>query len=198
VLAMEYIDCTPIESLETAPQDVRDTAMERLIRLTLHELLDWRLMQTDPNFANYRWQAETGRIVLLDFGAARAVPQVVADGYRRLLAAGLAGQRDAVRDATVQAGFLGEAAVVGHRPQIDRMIDVILAEMNRTGPFDFGDRSFVSVLRDEGAAIARDRSTWHIPSADMLFVQRKISGTALLAARLKARVDVRAMVEPYC
>ena len=78
------------------------------------------------------------------------------------------------------------------------MIDVILAEMNRTGPFDFGDRSFVSVLRDEGGAIARDRSTWHIPSADMLFVQRKISGTALLAARLKARVDVRAMVEPYC
>ncbi len=198
VLAMEYIDCTPIESLETAPQDVRDTAMERLIRLTLHELLDWRLMQTDPNFANYRWQAETGRIVLLDFGAARAVPQDVADGYRRLLAAGLAGQRDAVREAAVQAGFLGEAAVVGHRPQIDRIIDVILAEMNRTGPFDFGDRSFVSVLRDEGAAIARDRSTWHIPSADMLFVQRKISGTALLAARLKARVDVRAMVEPYC
>jgi predicted unusual protein kinase regulating ubiquinone biosynthesis (AarF/ABC1/UbiB family) len=195
---MEYIDCTPIESLETAPQDVRDTAMERLIRLTLHELLDWRLMQTDPNFANYRWQAETGRIVLLDFGAARAVPQDVADGYRRLLAAGLAGQRDAVRDAAVQAGFLGEAAVVGHQPQIDRMIDVILAEMNRTGPFDFGDRSFVSVLRGEGAAIARDRSTWHIPSADMLFVQRKISGTALLAARLKARVDVRAMVEPYC
>ena len=29
---------------------------------------------------------------------------------------------------------------------------------------------------------------------DLLFVQRKISGTALLAARLKARVDVRSMV----
>jgi hypothetical protein len=28
----------------------------------------------------------------------------------------------------------------------------------------------------------------------MLFVQSKISGTALLAARLKARVDVRSLV----
>ena len=37
-------------------------------------------------------------------------------------------------------------------------------------------------------------TAWHLPSVDTLFVQRKISGTALLAARLKARVDVRAMV----
>ena len=197
VLAMEFIDCVPVETLETAGQEVRDAATERLIALALHELLDWRLMQTDPNFANYRWQPETGRIVLLDFGAARVVPAEVGEGYRRLLAAGLAGDRDAVREAAVSAGFIGQAAVTGHRAQIDRMIDVILAEMNRPGPFDFDDRGFVSVLREEGTAIARDRATWHIPSADMLFVQRKISGTALLAARLKARVDVRGMVERY-
>ena len=45
--------------------------------------------------------------------------------------------------------------------------------------------------------MARDRDTWHLPPADTLFVQRKISGTALLAARLKARVEVRALVTPY-
>ena len=197
VLAMDYIECVPIETLDTEPQDVRDRTVARLIALTLRELLDWQLMQTDPNFANYRWQPETGRIVLLDFGAARAVPAVVADGYRRLLAAGLAGDRDAVRDAAVAAGFLGKNAVTAHRPAIDRMIDVILQEMNRTGAFDFGDRGFVSVLREEGTTVARDRASWHIPSADMLLVQRKISGTALLAARLKARVDVRSMVSAY-
>jgi hypothetical protein len=45
--------------------------------------------------------------------------------------------------------------------------------------------------------VARDRATWHLPPADTLFTQRKISGTALLAAWLKARVDVRAMVAGY-
>ena len=55
----------------------------------------------------------------------------------------------------------------------------------------------MSVLRDQGVEIAADRATWHIPPIDTLFVQRKISGTALLAARLKARVDVRPMVERY-
>jgi len=43
--------------------------------------------------------------------------------------------------------------------------------------------------------MAQDRAAWHLPPADILFIQRKISGTALLAARLNARVDVRAMVE---
>jgi len=194
ILAMDFIEGSAIETLETAPQDVRDRAMQALIALVLRELLEWGVMQTDPNFANYRWQAETGRLVLLDFGAARAVPEAIADGYRRLLQAGLAGDRDGVRDAAQAVGFLGAAVVDRHRATIDAMIDVILGVLNRPGPFDFGDRGFVGTLREEGMAIARDRANWHIPPADTLFVQRKISGTALLAARMKARVDIRAMV----
>ena len=77
------------------------------------------------------------------------------------------------------------------------MIDVIIGELCRPGLFDFGDRRFVAGLRDPGMEIAADTGALHVPPADILFVQRKISGTALLAARLKARVDVRAIVEPW-
>ena len=102
-----------------------------------------------------------------------------------------------MREAAVDAGFLGQAAVERHRAVADRMIDVILGELGRTGPFDFGDRAFISVLREEATVMAQDRATWHLPPIDTLFVQRKVSGTALLCARLKARVDVRAMIEGY-
>ncbi|HCH94735.1 MAG TPA: ubiquinol-cytochrome C reductase, partial [Erythrobacter sp.] len=91
----------------------------------------------------------------------------------------------------------GEAAIARHRPLVDRMIDIVVTEMNRPGPFDFGDRGFVEVLREQGMEMAADRSTWHIPPVETLFVQRKISGTALLAARLAARVDVRELVRHY-
>ncbi len=160
----------------------------------MRELFEFGLMQTDPNFANYRYQPATGKLVLLDFGATRTVAPETVQGYRRLLEAGLAGDRAAVRQGAVAAGFLGAAAVARHGALVDRMIDVILAELARTGPFDFGDRAFVGVLREQGMTMAEDRDTWHIPPIDTLFVQRKISGTALLAARLKARVDVHAMV----
>ena len=197
VLAMTFLAGMPIETLATAPQATRDAAMQTLILLVLRELFEFGVMQTDPNFANYRVQPNTGRLVLLDFGAARPVDGAVVRGYRRLLAAGLAGDRDAVREGAVAAGFLGTSAVVRHGGRIDAMIDVILGELNRPGAFDFGDRRFVGALRDEGMAVAADKASWHVPPADILFVQRKISGTALLAARLEARVDVRAMVEHW-
>jgi len=42
--------------------------------------------------------------------------------------------------------------------------------------------------------VAHDRATWHLPPMDTLFVQRKVSGTALLAVRMKARLPLKAMV----
>ncbi|WP_159869481.1 AarF/ABC1/UbiB kinase family protein [Novosphingobium sp. 9U] len=191
VLAMSFVEGGPIESLEQAPQADRDIAMTALIELVLRELFAFGVMQTDPNFANYRWQQDTKRLVLLDFGAARPVPPQTANGYRALIEAGLARDLDRVRETAVAAGFLGQGAMTGHHAAIDRIITAIDAAMNRPGPFDFGDRTFAPVVREEAQALLADRATWHVPPADTLFVQRKVSGTALLAARLKARVAVR-------
>jgi len=193
VLAMTFLEGQPIESLLAAPQATRDAVVTTLIELVLRELFEFGVMQTDPNFANYRFQPDTGKLVLLDFGATRAVTPETALAYRQLLKAGLDADPAAVRSAAVTAGFIGQGAVDGHGDGVDRMIDVIITEMHRPGPFDFSDRRFVGTLRDEGASIASDKAAWHIPPTDLLFVQRKISGTALLAARLEARVEVRAL-----
>ena len=193
VLAMSFVEGKPIESLVAAPQALRDSVMTTLTRLVLCELFEFGVMQTDPNFANYRFQPDTGRLVLLDFGATRDVARGTWQAYRRLLQAALDEDSGSVRDAAVAAGFLGAGAVEKHREGVDRMIDIILSEMHRPGPFDFGDRRFVSALREHGTAIAADKRVWHVPPADVLFVQRKISGTALLAARLEARVDLRTL-----
>lgn len=197
VLAMTFLSGLPIETLETAPQAARDAAVRTLMTLVLRELFQFGVMQTDPNFANYRIQPDSGRLVLLDFGAARPVQPGTALGYRRLLSAGLSGDRMAARAAALSAGFLGPAAVARHGGRVDAMIDVILGELQRPGQFDFGDRRFVAALREPGLEIAADSAAWHLPPSDILFVQRKISGTALLAARLKARIDLRALVQPW-
>lgn len=191
VLAMSFVEGRPIETLAEAGQADRDRAMAALVELVLAELFRFGEMQTDPNFANYRWRPHTGQLVLLDFGAARPVPADTAAGYRALIEAGLARDLVRVRDTAVATGFLSEAAVARHGPAIDRMIAAVDAAMNRPGPFDFGDRAFVPIVREEARALLADRASWHIPPIETLFVQRKVSGTALLAARLKARVPVR-------
>ena len=194
VLAMTYVAGQPIETLETAAKDERDRVTALLIDLVLDEIFSFGLMQTDPNFANYRYQPASGRIVLLDFGATRRVMPETADAYRWLLGAGLSGDRDAVVVAALDAGFIGPTVASRHRAALDRMIDDLLTATNQPGPFDFADRRFLGVIREQAATLVADRTTWHIPPTDKLLVQRKISGTALLAARLRANVDIRAKV----
>lgn len=194
VLAMDFIDARPVDLLAAAPQDVRDEAMGALLGLTLRELFGFGFMQTDPNFANFRWQPDSRRIVLLDFGAARAVPEATASAYRRLLGAGLAEDRDGLRAALLDVGFISAAQLARHGAALDRALDVLIGHLGRPGLFDFADRSFVERVRAEVEQIAADRASWHIPPVDTLFVQRKVSGTALLAIRMKARLPLREMV----
>ena len=194
VLVMDFIAGGPIEALASAPQDVRDKAMESLLGLVLREIFEFGFMQTDPNFANYRWQAATGRIVLLDFGAARSVPVATAKAYRRLMEAGLAEDRAGLAAALEAAGFISPLTRQRHARALDSMIEILVAHLGHPGLFDFADRSFVDQLRGHAETIVADRAAWHIPPAETLFLQRKVSGMALLAVKLKARLPVRKMV----
>lgn len=194
VLVMDFVPGQPIDALRDAPQATRDAAMEALIGLVLRELFAFGYMQTDPNFANYRWQAEGGRIVLLDFGAARAIPDTTVAAYRRLMRAGLAEDGAALRAALVEVGFVAPATLQRHAHAMDAMIAILMRHLGRPGLFDFADRSFVERLRAQAESVVADRAAWHLPPADTLFVQRKVSGTALLAVRMEARLPLRQMV----
>jgi predicted unusual protein kinase regulating ubiquinone biosynthesis (AarF/ABC1/UbiB family) len=194
VLTMDFIAARPIDELEAASQEVRDRTMGALLDLVLRELFEFGFMQTDPNFANYRWQPETGKIVLLDFGAARSVPQETQGAYARMMQAGLAGDPAQLKQRICEVGFASDEQIARHGAAFDGVIGVIIDHVNKSEIFDFADRSFVARLRDFGEPVAQDRATWHLPPRDTLFVQRKVSGTALLAVRMKARLPLKAMV----
>jgi predicted unusual protein kinase regulating ubiquinone biosynthesis (AarF/ABC1/UbiB family) len=195
ILAMSFEEGVSIEELGNEPPERRDEVYARLIRLVARELFDFGVMQTDPNFANFRYRRETDEIVLLDFGACRPVDPTVANGYRRMLDAGLNGNREEVLKATIEAGFMMPIVAQKHPERVNRMIDIVINEMREDAPFDFGDRAFIPLLRDEGMAIAQDKDTWAFPPIETLFVQRKVSGTALLGARMKAKVNIRRITE---
>ncbi|MEL7445818.1 MAG: AarF/ABC1/UbiB kinase family protein [Pseudomonadota bacterium] len=195
ILAMSFEEGTSIEDLDQETDERRDEIYAKLLRLVARELFEFGVMQTDPNFANFRYRKDTGDIVLLDFGACREVDPDVSNAYRHMLEAGLKGDRDGVREETIRAGFMLPIVVEKHGERVNKMIDIVINEMRQDAPFDFGDRAFVPLLRDEGWEIAQDKDTWAFPPIETLFVQRKVSGTALLGARLKAKANVRRITE---
>jgi predicted unusual protein kinase regulating ubiquinone biosynthesis (AarF/ABC1/UbiB family) len=197
VLAMSYIESVPIETLTAAPQDERDRVVTLLIDLLLRELFDYGLMQTDPNFANYRYNGETGQLVLLDFGATRTILPESAARYRRLMQTGLAGDATGAREAMIAIGFFDEQTQPKHQNAVMTMFEMAMAPLRAGGKFDFGDNSMMAELRDQGMAIAAARDFWHIPPVETLFLQRKFGGMYLLASKLKARIAVKALMERY-
>ena len=197
VLAMDYIDSQPIDMLASAPQALRDRVAADLITLCLHELFEFGLMQTDPNLANYRFEPATGRVVLLDFGAVMAVEPGLRDDFRELLRAALGDDPAATRVALLRIGYFDATTAPQHQDLIQRMFETAMGPLRQEAPFDFGTSPLLATLRDMGAAMATERDLAHVPPPATLFLHRKIGGIYLLATRLRARVALRQLVEPF-
>lgn len=197
VLAMSHVESQPIEALASAPQALRDRVAHDLIDLVLRELFTFGLVQTDPNLANYRHDPGSGRVVLLDFGAVMPLRPALAAAFRRLLDAALDQDADATRAAMQAVGYFDTETAPRHRALIEAMFDTATAPLRQATPFDFGRADLVERLRDMGLAMGSERDLTHIPPAETLFLHRKIGGIYLLAAKLRARVALRPMLERY-
>ena len=197
VLAMGYVESLPIDVLQDAPQAVRDRAARDLIALVLRELFEFHAMQTDPNLANYRVESATGRIVLLDFGAVRKIDPGLSEDFRNLLRAALDGGQADRQAAMARIGYFGPDTAQHHRDLILRMFDMAMAPLRQREPFDFGTSDLLERLRTAGLALGAERDLIHVPPAETLFLHRKIGGMYLLAARLRARVALRDLVEGW-
>ena len=198
VLAMSFMDSLPLDSVLDAPQALRDRVAAALIDLVLRELFQFGTMQTDPNLANYRHDPKTGRIVLLDFGAVQPIAPDLAADFRSLGRVALQGGAAETRAAMLRIGYFRAATAPHHQELIQSMFTTAMGPLRQDTPHDFGRSDLMQRLRDMGLAIGNDRDLAHVPPAATLFLHRKIGGMYLMAAKLRARVALRPMVEAYC
>lgn len=197
VLAMSFVEGVPVESLVDAPQQDRDRVATLLLRLLFREIFEFRLIQTDPNFANYQYANETGQLILLDFGATRVYPENVAEAYRQLMQGAIENNRSSMIQAAESIGFFQEDIKDSQREAVINLFIQACEPLQYEGAYDFGKTNLASRIRDAGMHLSMEKDYWHTPPADALFLHRKLGGLYLLAAKLRARVDVRALFEPY-
>jgi predicted unusual protein kinase regulating ubiquinone biosynthesis (AarF/ABC1/UbiB family) len=190
ILAMSYVDGRSIDAAASMDQPTRDHIATALVTLTLRELFELQDMQTDPNFANYRYQPDTGRIVLLDFGATLQFRPERVDLYRALFRAGVAGNEDAAWDAMIAIGLVGAESSARDRAQILRLFGLATEPLRQGGTLDFATCGLLARLRREGLLLADEQVDIQAPPTDTLLLQRKVLGCYLLAERLGAKVDL--------
>lgn len=197
VLVMHYVEGVPVESLQSQPQAVRDRVVTQLFSLLFRELFEFQLVQTDPNFANYRYSEDTEQLILLDFGACREYSPEFSQAYRQLFAASLQQDQPGMDQALTTIGFFSEQIASEQRLRVLELVKLACEPLQQDVPFDFGQSDLALRLREAGTALSFQHNYWHTPPADAIFLHRKIGGLYLLAARLNASVNVRALLQPY-
>ncbi|KAI6295467.1 hypothetical protein MCOR33_007617 [Pyricularia grisea] len=194
VLTMEFMHGIGVtRGIHSFTQEQRDRIGTHILRLCLREITEFRFMQTDPNWTNFLYNAETGRLELLDFGASREYPERFVSLYVRLLYAASKGDREGVRVLSEELGYL-----TGHESRV--MLDahtqsvLTLAEpFLESAPelYDFRDQTITERVKSFIPVMIKERLA--PPPEETYSLHRKLSGAFLLCARLGSKVRCREM-----
>lgn len=193
ILAMDWVEGEPLDKLvrEHVSQDIRDGIAAAIQDLTFMELYEFRFMQTDPNFANYLYRHDDGRLALLDLGAAVQFPQDFVDRYRRITRAILDNDRERVSRHAAEIGYLRETDSARHKALVVDLIMMVCEPLTTEGAYDFGASNLPSRAAAAGLNIVFRSREYRNPPASTAVLHRKLGGSFLLCQRLGARVEMR-------
>ena len=189
--------------VQSLPQARRDALGLAFAELFLREFFEWRTVQTDPHFGNYRVRLDDegrDRLVLLDFGATRAFePQFVRDYALIVRGAQLQdaatvgrGARSigliepefpaaALQDFTDLCACIVEPFDPGRAPP---------ALLTADGRYRFGASDLPMRVSQTAARNALSLS-FRVPPREIVFLHRRLAGVFIALATLKAELDLR-------
>ena len=197
VLTMEYIKAEPIESITELPDSQKSFVAEQLIDLFFKEMFEFKLIQTDPNFANFHYQLDTQKIVLFDFGATREISTELSLAYLALFKAGSENNREGVLKAASDIGYFKNDLVDEYKNNVIDLFLMACEPLRAEGKFDFKNSELALKIKNAGLALSGQSQQWHTPPVDALFIHRKLAGLYLIAARLGAKIDVKTLFQHY-
>lgn len=197
VLSMEFIEGVPITDIAAMGADVIDLVCSKLMRLCYEELFNYKLIQSDPNFANYLYQINSQKIVLLDFGACRDVSAFISEHYIEMANAMQNQDIQAMKNALFALGLL-------HDKMSQNVINVIIeccleaseCLQSNTG-YKLKDEHLIKRIQEISIPIMMDKSAATSPDFDVALVNRKLTGMILLANKLGATLDYKGVLAPY-
>nr|WP_289094923.1 AarF/ABC1/UbiB kinase family protein [uncultured Halomonas sp.] len=191
VLAMRFVDGTPLRDLESADDATRQKVAVALADWITEELFTYRELHADPHAGNFACDDQK-RLVIYDLGAVIPVPEARLKAMMQLLDATLSQDPMAMDDALMKmGGRQGQGAPLALYRESAECITPLFAP----GEQDFSDVRVHRRLRELTPKVwaAMDRLQ---PPADTLLLSRALNGHYWNLVRLKARLDMHDRTQP--
>jgi predicted unusual protein kinase regulating ubiquinone biosynthesis (AarF/ABC1/UbiB family) len=196
ILCMEFVEGKPISALAEASNVLTNTIVENLMELVFNELFTFKFIQSDPNFANFLYQEDTQKLVLLDFGACRLLSDKTSIGYRKMAGAMQDQNDDAILAALIDLGLLNSDT-----PQAIRLIVknacLSASESLQVDTYNFKQSEIIKRLQQETMVLVTNKEAIASPDFDVALVNRKITGTVMLANKMNADLRLRKLLASF-
>ena len=190
VITTEWVhDAVPIDEAVGEPLEVRNQLARSLLALSLRELYEFRLVQTDPNWSNFLYQKSTGRLCLIDFGATRSFKKEFVDEHLRLVWAAATRNREGFLSASENLGFLNgdeSAEMVEAHVQAGWLSAEPFAEH---APYKFSEARLAERIGVHAAVFAKQRIS--PPPREVYALHRRLSGAISTCAKLECEIECR-------
>ena len=176
-----------------SPKDLQNIAF-LLVEWTLREIFDFQLLQSDPNFANYRYDDANERLILLDFGASVEISSEVVSMYRDLIGSVLCNDKDKLLEQMATHNLLPKEVPDALKELLDRILDTALEEFHRADLFSFAESKVFDFLTPENMSKLSNLTPTQVIPTDVLLIQRKLIGMVFLLRRLGAALPLKDLI----
>ncbi len=178
-LTMSFLEGRELSNIMQFDQSARDEISLNLIELLFNEIFNFKMVQTDPNLANFLLNRGGKSICILDFGACCRVSENTYRLYKELLSIALSLDLNCIKSFLQEKNFIPQETSMAGTKFLENIISVTINELSKDETFDFQKSKVFQLIVQENLNLYFDLIPSSVLGSDFIFIQRKIFGLIL-------------------